>query len=133
MEQGATVQQPAAEAPDDGRIVRPYALTGGRTRSAADGVELPFETLVVTTEPGRSATAALDRDRRMIASLCTRPLSVAELSAHLQVPLGVARVLVGDMTAAGLVEVHKPPTGTGGSDRPDLALLERVLDGIRAI
>jgi hypothetical protein len=59
-----------------------------------------------------------------------RPISVAEVSAHLHIPLGVARVLVGDMTAAGLVEVHRP-RATG--ERPDLVLLERVLDGIRAI
>jgi Protein of unknown function (DUF742) len=42
----------------------------------------------------------------------------------------VTRVLVGDMADGGLVLVHRP-TQTG--DRPDLALLERVLYGLRSI
>jgi len=54
---------------------------------------------------------------------------VAEISAHLQVPLGVARVIVGDMADEGLVRVHQPRA----EGRPDVALLERVLNGIRAL
>jgi hypothetical protein len=105
------------------RLVRPYALTGGRTRSGAS--DLPIESLVVTSAKGRAA-GGLQLERRTIAELCIDPISVAEVSAHLGVPLGVARVLVTDMSEQGLVDVHQ-----GRAERPNQALLERVLHGIR--
>jgi hypothetical protein len=108
-----------------GRLVRPYALTGGRVRSDTD---LPIETLVVTTPKGRQATR-LAWERRAIADLCVAPLAVAEVAARLRIPLGVARVLVGDMTAEGMVQVYRPAE----VERPDLVLLERVLDGLQAL
>lgn len=109
-----------------GRLVRPYAITGGRTRSRS--VDLAMEALVVTSaEP--PARDRLLMERRRIAELAETPISVAEISAHLQVPLGVARVLVGDMADEGLVRVHQPQT----NGRPDIVLLERVLNGIRAL
>src|SRR5262245_56531128 len=108
------------EEEEPGLIVRPYALTGGRTRSTT---QLPLETLVSTTEEGEAAASRLAWERQQIAHLCLRPISVAEISAHLHVPIGVARVLVGDMTEEGLVEVHKPRE----AGRPDIDLLERVL------
>jgi hypothetical protein len=106
------------------RLVRPYALTGGRTRSGA--ADLPVESLVVTSAKGRATGAHLQLERRAIAELCLDPISVAEVSAHLGVPLGVARVLVTDMSEQGLVDVHQ-----GSAERPNQALLERVLHGIR--
>jgi hypothetical protein len=106
------------------RLVRPYALTGGRTRSGA--ADLPIESLVVTSAKGRAAGAQLQLERKTIAELCLEPISVAEVSAHLGVPLGVARVLVTDMSEQGLVDVHQ-----GQAERPNQALLERVLHGIR--
>ncbi|MFN0093001.1 MAG: DUF742 domain-containing protein [Acidimicrobiales bacterium] len=109
-----------------GRI-RPYALTGGRTRSE---VELPLETLVRRTALGAGAVERLVHERRRILELAAAPLSIAEISAYLGVHLGVARVLVGDMKAEGLLDVHRPPTP---GDRPDIKLLERVLDGLQAL
>ena len=108
-----------------GRLVRPYAITGGRTRSRSD---LAMEALVVTSVEGTSRSR-LVMERRRIADLAETPISVAEISAHLQVPLGVARVLVGDMADEGLVRVHQPQS----NGRPDIVLLERVLNGIRAL
>lgn len=110
-----------------GRMARPYALTKGRTRTDAD---LPIEALVITSTHGRSTASALPREQRSIATMCSTPLSLAEISAHLHVPLGVARVLVGDMSSQGLVDVHRRQAD---ATRPDIRLLERVLDGIRAI
>ncbi len=115
-------------ADDLGGRIRPYALTGGRTRSV--GAELPLETLVRRTAHG---SASLDRavlERRRILELADLPVSIAELSAHLRVHLGVARVLVGDMTTEGLLSVHRPRPV---DERPDIALLERVLDGLKAL
>ena len=111
-----------------GRLVRPYALTGGRTRSV--GEDLPFETLVVVTDAGAAKAGEASWEQRAIARMCAKPVSVAEVAAHVQVPLGVARVLVGDLCAEGVVDVHRPePVG----DRPDLVLLERVLDGLKGL
>ena len=119
----SSADQPVA----DPRRVRPYAMTGGRTRPTHDS--LAIETLVSTTST-REQTPKLTVEQRAIAALCHDILSIAEVSAHLHLPLGVTRVLVGDMADDGLVMVHRP-TQTG--DRPDLALLERVLYGLRAI
>lgn len=119
---------PAPRPPSANRLVRPYAVTGGRTRSRP--VDLPLETLVTTTDEGHRCLTSLQFERRSIATLCREPVSVAEVAARVGVPLGVARVLVGDMTDEGHLEVHLP---AGGGGRPDVALLERVLEGLRGI
>jgi hypothetical protein len=109
--------------------VRSYVLTGGRTRS---DVDLPIETLVKVTPQGVSAAPRLALERKQIVSLCDAPISIAEVSAHLHVPLGVARVLVGDMCEEGFLTNFKPQHAMTG-ERPDLKLLERVLDGLQAL
>jgi hypothetical protein len=109
----------------DRRRVRPYAMTGGRTRPTDDGLEI--EALVSTTSVG-DRTPTLTVEQRAIAALCHDILSIAEVSAQLHLPLGVIRVLVGDMADEQLVIVHRP---AHGADRPDLALLERVLYGLQ--
>lgn len=118
----------APSEPTNGRLrVRPYAITGGRTRSSVD---IPLETIVITTRKGDENRGRLNLERGKILELCHKPISVAEISAYLHVPLGVARVLVGDLTDEGFVEFSRPaPSG----DRPDLKLLERVLDGLQAL
>jgi Protein of unknown function (DUF742) len=113
---------------DAGPVVRPYALTGGRTRPTNRALELVA--LVSTTPHGRGATATLDHEERAIAMLCFRLQSIVEISARLNMPVGVVRVLVGDMLDAGLVTVHRPSRSTA---RPSSALMERVLDGLQAI
>lgn len=109
-----------------GRVVPAYLLTRGRTRSA--GAELPLEALVEITELGRERYAGLSPERRDILDLCVRPTSVMEVAAHLKVPLGVARVLVGDLAATGLLAVHMPASADG---RPSAEILERLLEGLR--
>jgi len=111
--------------------VRPYALTGGRVRSAT---ELALETIVVVTDTGRSATADTTTERMAITELADDPISIVEISAHLSIPLGVARVLVGDMVTEGFLNTHHNDSASaqpGG--RPDQRLLERVLNGLQAI
>jgi hypothetical protein len=109
------------------RRVRPYAMTGGRTQPLH--TELEIEALVSTTSLGER-TPKLTVEQRAIAALCHDILSIAEISARLDLPLGVTRVLVGDMAYEGMVMVHRPAQA---GDRPDLALLERVLYGLRSI
>lgn len=120
-----------AREPDDlGGRVRPYTITGGRTRTA--GIDLPVEALLQRTERGERALPAARMERRRILELTVEPLSVAEVTARVGVHLGVARVLLGDLAAEELVVVHRPPS-TEGTNQLDLALLERVLDGLRAL
>jgi Protein of unknown function (DUF742) len=117
--------EPGREQP---RLVRPYALTVGRARGL--WTELPIEALLSATrsaaaEPGHSP------EQRTILRLCTHGFqSVAEISALLRLPLGVVRVLVGELVDRGALELYQP---RHHAEHPDRALLERVLDGLRRI
>lgn len=108
--------------------VRPYTWTRGRTKS---GFDLAIETLVSTSARGRAQVAVLQVEHRAVAELCEQTRSVAEIAALLSVPLGVARVLLGDMAGLGLVTVHQTASSAGSA--PDLALMERVLSGLRRL
>ncbi len=109
-------------------IVRPYARTRGRTRSDYD---LPIEALVTTTDGAMDGSAYLNPEHRPIADLCVQVQSVAEVAAKLSLPLGVARVLLGDMARIGLVFVHT--TAGDETGQPEVALLEKVLSGLRQL
>jgi hypothetical protein len=125
-----SVQADESVAPgEEQRFVRPYALTGGRTRSR--GTNLALETLITSTDAGRGAAAKLSPEQRQIVLLCSRPLSIAEISARLGVPLGVARVLASDLRADGFVEAHRSPTMDDGEDLR--SVLERVLHGLESL
>ena len=108
--------------------VRPYAWTRGRTKS---GLDLAIEALVSTSQRGREQMAMLQVEHRAVAELCEQTRSVAEVAALLKLPLGVARVLLGDMAGIGVVTVHQTASSTGNV--PDLALMERVLSGLRRL
>jgi Protein of unknown function (DUF742) len=108
--------------------VRPYTWTRGRTRS---GLELAIETLVSTSQRGRDQMGLLQVEHRAVAELCEQTRSVAEVAALLSIPLGVARVLLGDMAGLGVVTVHQ--TASSAGNKPDLALMERVLSGLRRL
>ncbi len=116
----------------DPAAVRPYALTGGRTRPGQPDLDLAIETLISTTAQGEAAWQHLTPEGRKIVTLCRDLLSVAEISSRLEVPLGVAQVLIADLAVEGRVTLHRPH-GNGSGDRPDLALLERVLSGLRTL
>jgi hypothetical protein len=113
---------------EDPRVVPVYALTRGRTRSS--GRDLPWETLVTTTPAGLAALPRLRFEHAHIVGLCRRPVAVAEVGAALGVPLGVARVLVSDLYAEGLLVIHLPALTVDG--RPGTDILERLLTGLRA-
>jgi hypothetical protein len=118
---------------EPGRLVRPYYMTGGRTRPAHDDLE--WETLVSTTALGETSLGGTSRrvggvERRAIVVLCRDLLSIAEVSARLDLPLGVARVLIGDMAEQGFLILHRP---SSNADRPDLDLLQRVLYGLHQL
>jgi hypothetical protein len=117
---------------EDTAIVRPYALTGGRTKS---NYALELETLVSTkaTAEGAISEAVVEQIESLsIMEECRNPRSVAEIAAILRVPLGVARVLISDAADAGLVTVHKTISGNDGAEA-HLVLMERVLSGLRRL
>jgi Protein of unknown function (DUF742) len=115
--------------PDDDRVVPVYAFTRGRTRST--GRDLPLEAVVTAAKTGAKPGALLQTESLAIVTMCSRPLSLAEIGAALRVPVGVARVLVGDLVNAGYLVAHLPrhTTHDGG---PSQAILGRLLDGLRA-
>jgi hypothetical protein len=109
------------------RVVPAYALTQGRTR--ARGEDLPLEALVTVTRLGLLHESGLQTEWQAIVALSREPVSVAEIGAGLNVPVGVARVLVGDLAHAGYLNVSVPAVNANG--RPDRELLRRLLDGLR--
>lgn len=116
---------PEVEVAADDSEVRPYVLTGGRTRAGAD---LPWETIVVATWEGRQSQGSFETAQ--VLRLCERIMSVAEVSAHLHLPMGVARILVADLVRDGLLEAGAP-----AALRPadDVEFLERLMQGVAAL
>ena len=117
--------------------VRPYSLTGGRTRF---GHVLLVETFVAALDAPEerkelangSLSTRVMPEMRAIVELCRRMRTVAEIAALLKMPLGVVRVLLSDLADQGKIRVYG--TGTAhGTGRPDRALLERVLSGLRRL
>jgi len=116
-----------------GALVRPYAVTRGRTRPK---LEIAIEALVETTARGRQTAnggVGTGQEQQYIANLCDGRLqSLAEIAARMQLPLGVARVIIADMAAEGLVAVFEP-TSLDENDAVGTELLERVLSGLRRL
>ncbi|MDG4806514.1 DUF742 domain-containing protein [Micromonospora sp. WMMD1120] len=124
---------PALPTPDEERPSgpRPFVLTSGRVAGADPAIGL--ETQVTVRADGGwwtgSPHALLAPELQAIIALCAEPISVAEISARTRLQFGVTRVLVGDLSAAGHLDVHV--TDTDSAVDPDLIL--RVIDGLRAI
>jgi len=110
-----------------GRLVRPYALTGGRT--ATRGQRLNLLAMVV-------ATAGSARDRRdlepahlLVLEHARIPAAVIDLASTLDLPVGVIRVLLSDLIEHSLIVIHDPPA----APETDIGLLQKVLDGLRRL
>ncbi|MEU3348364.1 DUF742 domain-containing protein [Streptomyces sp. NPDC006700] len=121
--------EPAPAGASNNPLVRPYAMTGGRTRPR---YQLAIEALVHTTAQPHQMQGQLPEHQR-ICHLCREIKSVAEVSALLSIPLGVARILVADLAEAGLVAIHQPGGDENAGGQPDVTLLERVLSGLRKL
>ncbi|HJW58455.1 MAG TPA: DUF742 domain-containing protein [Actinomycetota bacterium] len=113
---------------DPGPFLRPYAMTEGRTEPT--GRDLAIEDLIGAAAAAADPPAWLSLEHRSIALACHETLSVAELAARVDLPLGVTRVLVGDLATHGVVTVHRAPSHAGG---PNVALLEQVLHGLQRL
>jgi hypothetical protein len=113
---------------DHGPLIRPYALTEGRTESSR--ADLALEDLVGTDPKAGSPGPWLSDEHHAIARLCQETISVAEVAARLELPLGVACILVSDLADRGLVTIYRAPSLKG---RPQVALLEQVLQGLQQL
>lgn len=113
-----------------GPVVRPYAMTRGRTRpDGAARMDVASMVLLVDRAGPAADTSNLDPEHRsLLEAAHERSLSVADAAASLDLPLGVVRVLIGDLLAAGLIRV-RPPLRAG--DQPDQNLLHEVREALR--
>lgn len=109
-----------------GPLARPYALTGGRTRT--EGIELDLVTLVVATQPDIHAKR-VDAESARLLWVCEHPLSVAEAAAGIRLPLRVVKVLLVDLIQAHYMFYRTRLPAT----TPDLDTMQRVIDGLRAL
>jgi hypothetical protein len=110
------------------RLVRPYVVTRGRTSSP--GARVALDAAVEACRLPDQLDASATPEARRIVALCVAPVSLAELAARLPLPVGAVRVLIGDLTDAGAVEVRESTVPDAATD---VRLLKRLLDGIRAL
>ena len=108
-------------------MLRPYLLTSGRV--APTGGPLEVEAQVVASQMGRASYRHLAFEQRDIVLLCHTPMSVAEVAARLQYHIGVARVLIADLSALGHLVVRRPEVDPA----LDIAMIERVIRALESI
>ncbi|MCG5218770.1 DUF742 domain-containing protein [Streptosporangium sp. KLBMP 9127] len=111
-----------------GPIVRPYVMTRGRTEPVRGDFNLI--SLAVSVRSAGAMEVGLNPEHLAIVRLCQDPLSVAEVAAHLDLPAGTVRVLLGDLLDKGFIDVQDPQPEV---DMHDLRMYEAVLNGLRAL
>ncbi|MDQ0989718.1 DUF742 domain-containing protein [Streptomyces sp. V3I7] len=115
---------------DAGPVVRPYAMTRGRTTTAAPQ-RLDLIAVVVTEPHADDPDHTLAPEHLDIVDLCsTAPQTIAELAVELDLPIGVVRVLVGDLVHQELVHITRP---VAPAELPDESILRDVINGLRAL
>lgn len=117
----------------EGRLVRPYTMTGGRTGQDVPAIAL--ESLIAATEEGRATKHQFRWEASRLIEYAGHGTALIELAALIDVPIGVIRVLVADLAQRGAVEILDS-TGGMSTDLDAVAytnLLKKVLDGIRSL
>ncbi len=111
-----------------GPIVRPYALTRGRTRPTGEALDL---IAIITAMRGvRPDPSSLGPEHRSVLRMCRLPISVADIASELDLPLGVVRILLGDLSDMSLISIHHP---IPPARLPDADILKEVVDGLRRL
>jgi Protein of unknown function (DUF742) len=112
---------------DAGPVVRPYALTGGRTRPTGETFDLLA--LVCAVRGSSLDLSQIEPEQLTVLGRCRVPTPAVDLASDLDLPLGVIRILISDLRERGLVTIHRPaPVGL-----TDLQILKDVADGLRRI
>jgi Protein of unknown function (DUF742) len=110
-----------------GRVIRPYALVGGRTKPAGEYFDL---IAMVTVRRVPASLPDLEPGHQDVLAMCEVPRSVADLAADLRLPLGVVRVILADLREYGLINIRPPASPTG---LLDANALRRIEDGLRRL
>jgi hypothetical protein len=113
---------------DAGPLVRPFTVTGGRTKASRS--DLNMITMVIAS-PGESGMV-LDQEYADILRLCRYPMSVAEVGAKLNLPLAAVKILISDLIERRYL-LFSSPMSSYETDQPDMKTLQAVLDGIRRL
>ena len=111
-----------------GPVVRPYALTQGRTRHAGESFDLVATVMAMPaalTEP-----AALAPEHMSVLALARAPTTVADIASDVDLPLGVVRIILADLRELGLVAIRHPVVM---AERVDKHTLREVLNGLRGL
>ena len=111
-----------------GPVVRPYALTQGRTRS--QGEPLDLIAVVLGVAPSMADRRWLETEQMHLLARCQRPITVADLASDLDLSLGVVRILLDDLVDKGLARVNPP---TPSEFARDEAVLRMVLDELHSL
>jgi hypothetical protein len=113
---------------DAGPVVRPYAMVRGRTESRQGRLDLIA--FVVTVVDTLDEWMQMEPEHHRILDLCRHPRTVTEVAARLRLPVGVVRVMLGDLLDAQAVLIREP---ADPASRPSLDVIREVLDGLRAL
>jgi Protein of unknown function (DUF742) len=116
-----------------GPVVRPYAVTSGRTKPSGAAIDMVAVVSAVrstsVTELDPEQESALGPEHFRVLTSCRLPIAVADLASDLDLPLGVVRILIADLREQGLVNVRQPtPSGLA-----DIAILKEVADALRRL
>lgn len=117
----------------EGRLIRPYTMTGGRT--GADQPYIALEALVSATPSGFRNKHQFRWEAARIIDLSSSETAIVEIAARLDVPIGVVRVVVADLAHRGAVQISEPPGDAPASleGYTYTTLLQKVLDGIKSL
>jgi hypothetical protein len=113
---------------DAGPVVRPYAVTKGRTLPSGEE-SFGLIDVVLATGERPAGHFRLGPEHRRILSLCRRPTPVVDVTSDVDLPIGVVRVLLGDLASLGMIQV----LSTQKETVPDQRLLRMVLDGLESL
>ncbi len=114
---------------DAGPVVRPYAMTRGRTGPAAGTSLGMIDVVVAVAGVQPPAGVRMSPEHRQILALCWEPVTVVDLASDIDLPVGVVRVLLGDLSQHGMIRILATPRGPVTNER----LLRDVLDGLHAL
>ena len=117
----------------EGRLIRPYTMTGGRT--GADQPHIALEALVSATPAGVRNKHQFRWEAARIIDLSSKETAIVEIAARLDIPIGVVRVVVADLANRGAVQISEPPSDVPASleGYTYTTLLQKVLDGIKSL
>jgi len=114
---------------DAGPVVRPYAVTKGRTVPVSGPFVGLIDVVMAVGDPLAPADARLGREHRRILSHCRRPVTAVDLASDVDLPVGVVRVLLSDLSQYGMLRVVATSPEPAKSER----LLRDVLDALQSL